>query len=150
MQETHSSKRTLHYRTLSLEMVRADKSHMPGTTAAWRCSNDSVQPLAVLTRSLKKRKNSFTKHKGEHLNWNRSCRQTLINTTRTQNHQTKILPVKKSNHGKTFTAHVVFFFGNFIEFSFISCYFGSSCSAACNLSTSQKASCHVSTASLSC
>lgn len=45
---------------LSLEMVKADKSHMVGTTAVWRNSNDS-QPLAVLTISLEKKKRTFYK-----------------------------------------------------------------------------------------
>lgn len=64
---------------LSLERVNADKWHMLGTTAVWRRSDASVQPLAVLTISLKKRKSSFTKHTRGDLKWNRSCRQTLIN-----------------------------------------------------------------------
>lgn len=46
--QTHQCKRhtiqsaTLHYLMSSLEMVKADKSHMLGTTVVWRNSNDSV------------------------------------------------------------------------------------------------------------
>lgn len=106
-------------------MVKADKSHVLATTAVWHNSKLSVQPLAVLTISLKKQKKQggFTEHKREHLNWNRSCRQTLINKPKTQNHQRKIIPFKKSNHGKMFTTFVVLFFFLLILFILLYLFF---------------------------